>query len=375
MGNRLGSGSQDEILQQALLGQAQPASSAIKSPFLTGDNPANNVFGFSDQVAREGLAQQEAEKRNQQVSNVYTQAIEAYKAGDPKTAISILAQVNPKVMEDQLAKDLGVDQAIRQKVGEATMVPESDIQKFEDGSIYEVVGTRGNKKARNLLQGTIDVKSSKEKPLSDKQITTLEDAAGAVDSIRGLADFGTKLIQQGKVGPLTGRGEEIINALDLASPQSASYQNLRRFITLGLAKQQQGGKPSDVDQKAVERIISSVKSRPETLIYTLAGLQANIEADQARNATILNQSATSEQSGPVSRGIKASGVNLQKAEKIKGLSQAAGIPEPTFRQGLILLNQFKAAPKMGIWKNPEIKALLDKTLTTLEKEGAEDLLD
>lgn len=313
----------------------------------------------------------ERASRQFQMKKAMAEAQELYKAGDAKGALMAIGRVDPQVFATQLAADLGIDRDIDKAKRAYEEVPTTTALETDSG-IYNIT-KKGDKISAKLLTA-LAPKGKDEKPLSDTQLKSIEEGANSSQAVQGLRDGMKFLLDQNKIGPITGRAEQVKNYFGLADPTSAEYQNTRGLVTLGIAKQTQGGRPSDVDAERIDRVMAEMSNRPETAFYTMAQLQSNIDTDREQNALVAESAATPEQKPALQRAIKAAGIDIERAKKLQAVSQKAGISGRSLRTGLTLLQQFQQNPNAEYFKHPDVKAAMSRTIDALEKSNAESLL-
>jgi hypothetical protein len=332
-----------------------------------------DVFGMSTNVMNQGLNEIDAGRQQAAAQQVVKTASELFRAGDKEGALLTLAKIKPDLLTDQVMNDLKVDRAVLQKRMEAEQVPTSETIKTDEG-IIEVSGKLGSKQAKKLMGLTKPVNAN-EKPLSDKQLENITAAQASVDSVNGLKDLGIKLIEQNKLGPLTGRREQVLNALNLASPKSTEFQRTAEFLALGFAAQENRGRPTDKDQEAARQLITDMSNNPDAALGLLTKFKAAVEASQAGNLITTYDAATEAQRGPIERAIKSTGFNIQESRRLQELGRNTGLGDRNLRQGITLLKEFEKNPNLSAFKSKDIKDLMQRTLKVLKENQAEDLLD
>jgi hypothetical protein len=345
-----------------LQGTLQYASPAAKQAFGMG-------FGAMD------MANNEQQSIDQQaaIQQVVKTASDLFRAGQKEEALLTLAKVKPDLLNDQVVADLKLDRSVLQKIQEAEKVPTSETIKTDEG-IVEVSGKLGSKTAKKIM-GLTKPLNDKEKPLSDKQLENITAAQASVDSVNGLKDLGINLIEQNKLGPLTGRREQVLNALNLASPKSTEFQRTAEFLALGFAAQENRGRPTDKDQEAARQLITDMSNNPDAALGLLTKFKAAVEASQAGNLITTYDSATEAQRGPIERAIKSTGFNIQESRRLQELGRNSGVGDRNLRQGITLLKEFEKNPSISAFKSKDIKDLMQRTLKVLKENQAEDLLD
>lgn len=355
-----------------LLGNNAQQSQQPRLGGTSGADSINMLLGVTERLAERPKQEAQAQQMQQlvaQASQLFREGVANQDQGKLVEAVILIAPFAPK--DHPLLQAINTQIGVEQDITKAQRTPKSSVLEAEEG-IFEISGAPG--KAQAKLLRALKPKSADEEKLSDKQQVDLSEAGNGVEGIKVLQNLATSLVNENRIGPLAGRKEQLLSALDLASPESAQFQNLRQFMALGLAAEQNQGRPTDADFKAAERLLARMSNNPDTAIFILLGARAQLERSRDNKILTSLAASTPGQRPAVERVAKVQNVDIAKAQKIRQLSENSGLPETKIRQGILLLKEFAKNPNLSSFSGSEVKRLMDQTMVILEENELVDEL-
>lgn len=216
---------------------------------------------------------------------------ELFKAGDTKGALG----------------ELAVFPAGQQAIGNLI----SGLEQQEPGLVgrraFETEASK--RKAALEFPLSTDIKSTS---LSGPTLDAFVRGEKAIADFQELTSLGTQLIDEDKVGLLTGQFTQIRSLLGLSDPTEARFIGLRELMTVGIAARENDGRPSKEDQAAIGKFIGGVAMNPAALYEVLNMGLSKQERDVAKQFIIFRRGTTDKvKQRLIEETALAAGINLK----------------------------------------------------------------
>lgn len=302
-------------------------------------------------------------------------AIQAYSQGDLTGAIGSLAEVDPTIIQ-------GPFSALMQNQGQANLIdtperardlaqaqnlPTFQFEATEEGGITGFDRTGQTAPIQTGL--TPPQETGLGKPLAPSIIEQFSQSEAATQGLENLSTTMSNLIGEGQVGPISGRIESVKKVLGIADPTSDEFQSFKKFLALGLAAEQNRGRPTEPDMKAADVLIGDLRKNPSAAFNTLVQTIGSAKANRARLFLNNYTNATPGQKRRIEEIAQNQGINLQKEQLIRNLSKKSKLGEIKFRRNLELIKAAEQNPQLEIFQDPQIENSLRTTIEFLTENN------
>lgn len=112
-------------------------------------------------------------------------------------------------------------------------------------------------------------------PLTEAAQTKIGEATQALDRLNSLSQSLAKVIIAGDVGIIQGNINAVLLSLNAANPDVTQFQAMADLVSLGTAKTENGGRPTQPDFLLVRKTLSDIRNREETALGLMANARAN----------------------------------------------------------------------------------------------------